>query len=192
MGAMTLVAVGVGVQAFGQYSQGQAAKTQGKAEQQILEYNATLKEREGAAELERARAEAEMFSKEGEAWQATQNVQIAKGGVLATEGTPALVLEKTRMELKADRMAILREGFLSESFRKSEAENLRFEGRVAVAKGKNISTGYTLAAIGTLLTGMGTLYSMGASGGGKSGGQKPPGYEHSFQPLSTFNNVYAT
>ncbi len=150
------IAAGAGVQAYGQYQQGKAAEAQGKAEQEILNYNAKLKEREAAAELDRARAEAIRFEKEGEALQGTQQVQLAKGGVLTEVGTPALLLEKTAQELEADRRQILREGFLAQSFRESEAEGLRFEGRAAKARGKNLATASKFQAAGTLLTGFGS------------------------------------
>ena len=154
--AVIAIAAGAGTQAYGQYQQGKAAEAQGKAEQDILNYNARLKERQATAELERARTEARRFGKEGEALLATQQVGIAKGGVLATVGTPALLLEQTAQELEADRMAILKEGFLAESFRLSEATGLRFQGASAKARGKNIKRGARLAAAGTLLTGLGT------------------------------------
>ncbi len=153
--AIAALVVGAGLQAYGQYQAGKAAEAEGKMEQQILDYNARLKEREAAAELERARAEARRFGKEGEALLAEQQVGLAKGGVLAEVGTPALLLETTAQELEADRMQILREGFLSESFRLSEAEGLRFEGRAAKVRGKNIRRAKTLQAGGTLLTGFG-------------------------------------
>ncbi len=175
--AVVAIAAGAGVTAYGQYQQGKAAEAQGKAEQQILEYNAKIKERQAAAELERARAEAIRFGKEGEALLATQQVQIARGGVLATTGTPFQLAEETEEELLADRMMILREGLLAESFRISEAEGLRFEGRAAKARGKNIKRGATLAAGATILSGVGTslyaTYKLPAFGTGASS-FKPP------------------
>ena len=154
--AVIAIGAGAGIQAYGQYQQGKAAEAQGKAEQAILNYNAQLKERQAAAELDRARAEALRFEKEGEALLGTQQVALAKGGVLTTVGTPALLLEQTAQELEADRMSILTEGFLAKSFRESEAEGLKFEGRAAKARGKNIKRGARLAAGGTLLTGIGS------------------------------------
>ncbi len=154
--AVSAIIVGGGIQAYGQYQAGKAAEAQGKAEQQIAEYNAKLKEREAAAELERSRAAAERFEREGEALQGTQVVTLAKGGVLTTVGTPALLLEETAQELEADRMQILREGFLAQSFRETEAGGLRFEGRAALARGRNIRRASTLQAGGTLLTTAGT------------------------------------
>jgi len=154
--ALSSIVVGGGLQAYGQYQQGKAAEAQGKAEQQIAEYNAKLKEKQAAAELERARAQATQFEKEGEALKGEQIVSFAKGGVLTTTGTPALLLEETAAELEADRMAILREGFLGRSFREGEAEGLRFEGRAAKARGKNIKTASMYQAGGTLLTTVGS------------------------------------
>ncbi len=153
--AVIAIGAGAGIQAYGQYQQGKAAEAQAKAEQQILNYNAKIKERQAAAEMERARAEAIRFGKEGEALLATQQVQIARGGVLATTGTPFQLAEETELELEADRMMILREGLLAESCRIPEAEGLRFEGRAARARGKNIRRGATLAAGATILSGIG-------------------------------------
>ena len=156
MGIATLLIAGAGVQAYGQYQQGKAAEAQGKVEQQILEQNAQLKEREAQAERERAQAESIRFGKEGEALQATQRVGFAKGGVLASQDTPALLLEQTAMELEADRLSILEEGYLRGGFRESEARGLRFQGSAAKARGKNIKTASTFQAAGSLLTGFGT------------------------------------
>ena len=134
---------------------GQQAKRDAKAQQELANRNALLKERQAKAERERAQEEARQFEKEGEALQGTQQVTLAKGGVLTEIGTPALVLEETAQELEADRLKILKEGFLAESFRKSEAENLRFQGRIAKAKGSAAARGATYKAAGSLLTGFG-------------------------------------
>ncbi len=153
--AVIALAAGTGLRAYGQYQQGKAAEAQAKTEQQILEYNATLKEREAEAERRRAKVAAEQFGREGEALLAEQQVRFAKGGVLTEVGTPALVLEQTAQELDADRMRILEEGYLAGSFRESEAAGLRYRGRAARARGVNVRRGATLAAGGTLLTGIG-------------------------------------
>jgi len=149
---VALMTIGGGIQAYGQYQQGKAAEAQGKAEQELANYNAKLKEREADAELERSRAEAKQFEREGRYLQGEQKVAIAKGGVLATEGSPALLLEETERDLELDRLAILKEGFLAQSFRKTEAEGLKFSGRAAKARGQNIKTASRFQAAGTLLT----------------------------------------
>ncbi len=150
--APALLTAGIATTALGTIQAGRAAQAQGELEQEILNQNAKLKEREGEAELRRSRAEAERFRKEGEALQGTQQVGLAKGGVLTSEGTPALLLETTAQELEADRMLILKEGFLAQSFRESEAENLRFQGRAAKATGKNRARGTILSSIGQTAT----------------------------------------
>ncbi len=153
--AVIALGIGAGVQAFGAIQQGRAAEAQGKLDQQIADQNALLKERQAALEVERAREEARIFGREGEALLGTQQVALAKGGVLTSIGTPAFLLEETERELELDRRAILKEGFLAESFRLSEAENLRFGGRVAKARGKNLRRASTFGAVGSILTGFG-------------------------------------
>lgn len=155
--AIPAIIAGGGLMAYGQYQQGQAAAAQGKMEQDIMDYNAKIKEREAAAELERSRAEAAKFSKEGEELQGRQQVSLAKGGVLTATGSPALLLEETAQNLESDRRMILREGLLSESFRMSEAEGLRYQGRAAKASGLNARIASRYAAAGTILSTIGTV-----------------------------------
>ncbi len=167
-----LIIAGASVSAYTAYESGQQGKRDAKAQQDLAEYNATLKERQAAAELERAQEEARQFGKEGEALLATQQVTLAKGGVLTTVGTPALLLEETAQELEADRLAILKEGYLAESFRLSEAEGLKFGGRVAKARGAATARGGKFAAIGSILTGLGTAAYAGSKSGFSFGGKK--------------------
>lgn len=154
--AATAVSVaGTAYQAYGQYQQGKAADAQAKSEQAILEHNARIAEQQAEDERQAAAREAEKFEKEGKHFKATQRVQLARGGVLATEGTPALLLEETAQELERERLDILTEGFRRSKYRISEAYGLRYQGSAARARGKNIKRGATLATAGTLLTGMG-------------------------------------
>lgn len=150
------IVAGAGLQAAGMVQQGIAAKEQAETEQEIMDYNASLKEREAQAELARSREEARQFEEAGKGLLAEQRVGFAKGGVLTTTGTPAIVFEDTLAELEADRMRILEEGFLAESFRKSEAEGLRYQGRAAISRGRNLRTASFIGAGGSILTGLGT------------------------------------
>jgi hypothetical protein len=140
-------------------AQAEAIKQQAANEAQILENNAQLKERQGERELERARKEAILFGKEGEKLKGRQRVSIAKGGVLTTVGSATTVFEQTAMDLAADRREILREGFDLQEFRLAEAENLRFQGRSAIARGENLAQGLYQQADGTRSAGMGSLLS---------------------------------
>ncbi len=149
------IAAGAALSAVAAIQQGQAAKKAGQAQAAIAEHNAKLKERQAVAAREQAREQADRFKLQGKQLQGKQKVALAKGGVLAEVGTPALVLEETAQNLEDDRLAILREGFLRGSFAESEAEGLRAQGRAAIARGKNAQIGSFLSAGGTLLTGLG-------------------------------------
>jgi len=135
--------------------QGKAAEQQGKAEQQIFDYNASLKEQEATAARERAMEEARMFEERGRELQGTQKVTLAKGGVLSSEGTPALLMTEMARNLEVDRNKIIKEGSLAESTLRSEARGLRYEGMAAKARGVNANIGYKYSARGSLLTGRG-------------------------------------
>ena len=174
---LPLMIAGVGLQAFGEYQQGQALYDQAKTEQEILNHNASIKDREAALELERARAQAQQFEEEGDRLLSSQNVAIAKGGVLSSSGTPLTLMEVTADTLDQDRRGILREGFINQAFRQSEAENLRYQGRAALSRGKNLRTASYINVGTTLLSGFTrigqTLGSFGGSGqrSGGAGGQ---------------------
>jgi hypothetical protein len=149
---------GTGLTAYGMYQQGQAAAEEGRTAQQLYNYNAKLKEQQAAAEVRRARVQAEQFRQEGLALMGEQQVNLAKGGVLTSSGSPELLMEKTAENLEADRQRILNEGYLAQSYALSEAEGLRYQGRAAKAQGYNRRTGYRYGALGSLLTGFGNMY----------------------------------
>jgi hypothetical protein len=152
---IALLAAGTATAAVGQYQQGKAAEAQSESEQDILNYNARLKEEEAEDMREAARREADKFAEEGRRLMGTQKVRLARGNVLSAEGAPALLLEETALELDLERLDILKSGFKRAGYAESEAAGLRFEGKSARARGKNLKRGATLAAGGTLLSGMG-------------------------------------
>ena len=155
--AVTAIVVGGGVSAVGQIQAGAAADVASKNEQDLLNYNASLKDREAEQERARGVAEAKKFEKQAKRLRGSQNVQLARGGVLATEGTPSLLLEETALELEADRKTILEEGFLRGSFAQSQGIIQRQQGKSARARGSAAKKGSILAAGGTLLTGAGSV-----------------------------------
>jgi hypothetical protein len=164
-----LIGAGTAVSAYGMYAQGQAADEQSKREQELANYNAEIKDREAKALLARSLEEAEQFGEQGRRLQAEQKVSYAKGGVLSSEGTPSMLLEETERNLEADRMKIINEGYLNQSFAQSQAMGMRYEGMSARARGRNAKTGAMIGATGSLLTGLGTASYMSKnmnSGGG--------------------------
>ena len=144
---------GTAMQVVGQFQQGQALKDQAETEQDILNYNASIKDREAKAAEERGRAEALKFQREGQELQGRQNVALAKGGVLTSSGSPALLMEDTANNLEIDRQSILREAFLNRSTLEQQAEGLRYEGRAARARGRNLKTASDIKTATTLLGG---------------------------------------
>ncbi len=153
MGSAVLLIAGAAISAAGAIQQGAAAAQQAKLQQEILEQNALLAERRAKAERDAATDAARVFEKEGKRISGAQRAAFARGGVLATEGTPLLVLAETVRNLEEDRLNILREGFLRGGFRESEAFGLRFQGAAARARGEAAEKGSFLAAGGSLLTG---------------------------------------
>jgi hypothetical protein len=141
MAQMALLIAGAAISAGGAIQQGAAAAQQAKLQQDILEQNAKLAERQAKAEREAAEDAAQVFEKEGKRITGAQRVAFARGGVLATEGTPLLVLAETVQDLEEDRLNILREGYLRGSFRESEAFGLRYQGAAARARGESAEKG---------------------------------------------------
>ena len=174
--AVAIIAAGA-ISAYSAIEAGKQAERDAKAQQILANRNAEIAEQKAKAELERAREEAEQFREEGEALQATQKVGYAKGGVLASIETPAEVIDKTERELDEDRLKILQEGYNAESFALSQAENLKYEGRIAKARGAAAKRGSYYQAAGSILSAIGGAAYASSSGGG--GGNKPPA---SFNP----------
>ena len=85
--------------------------------------------------------------------QGRQNVALAKGGVLTSSGSPALLMEDTANNLEIDRQSILREAFLNRSTLEQQGEGLRYEGRAARARGRNLKTASDIKTATTLLGG---------------------------------------
>ena len=139
-----------------QIQQGRAADAQAKSQQDILEHNARIAETQADEERRAAAVKAKKFQAFGEELKGEQRVGIARAGVLATEGSPALLLEETAFELEGERREILRTGFIRGGFQESQATGLRFQGSAARARGSNIRRGSQFSAAGTLLTGLGT------------------------------------
>ena len=153
--AVAIIAAGA-ISAYSAIEAGKQAERDAKAQQAALNQQAELARKKGEAERERALEEVRQFEKEGEAFQATQQVQLAKGGVLASIETPAMVLERTAQELEADKLTIMKEGYLAESFGESGAFNLRFQGEIARARGKAAKTASYYSAAGSILSSVGS------------------------------------
>jgi len=177
-------------------AQAEALKQQAANEAQILENNAQLKEKQGEREQERSEREAYLFGKEGDKFKAKQRGASLKTGTYGP--TANTVFEQTAMDLAADRREILREGFDLQEFRLAEAENLRFQGRSAIARGENLAQGLYQQADGTRSSGVGSLLSgvggllpsLTSLGGSLFGGTKTPNISSlNSTNASSYNNL---
>lgn len=148
--------VGGSLGAVSQIQQGRAARQAGADADAIAERNALLAERQADAEVQAAAAEALKQERQGRALKGKQVAGFAKAGVLA-RGTPLAVLVETAENLEHDRLTILREGAISASQRRGEADILRLEGAAAKRRGRAIGRASNLAAAGTILSTVGTV-----------------------------------
>ncbi len=137
--------------------QGRAARAQARAREAIAARNAQLAERQAEAEQQAAVEAAKVQEREGKKLLARQRAAFAVSGVEISRGTPLSVVVKTAKELKAEELTILREGAISAAQRKGEADIFRLRGEAAKKKGKAAGRAATLAAGGSILTGIGQV-----------------------------------
>jgi hypothetical protein len=148
-----LLLMGFGMQAFGQFQAGSAAKTQGRAEEAIAEFNARQAEQEGEEAQRAASEEAAAAKQRGQRLLSTQKQQFAQGGVLAT-GTPMAILTETLSGMEAERMRILEGGQFARRASMQQASISRFRGKAARFRGEAAYRSSILSAGGTALTGI--------------------------------------
>lgn len=122
--AISMAAVGGGMQAFGQYKAG-------RAEAEALKMSEALALQE-AAEIERAsRYETERRLEMGEKVIARQRALYAKAGV-AVEGTPMEVLASTAEEIQRDVDVARRAGYMQKARKLLEAKQYRRGARATI------------------------------------------------------------
>ena len=148
---------GATVSAVSAIQQGRAARAQASAQEAIAARNAQLAERQAEAEQQAAIEAAAIQEEEGKRLLARQRAAFAVSGVEIGRGTPLSVVVETAAELKAEELTILREGAISAAQRKGEADIFRLRGEAAKKKGKAAGRAATLAATGSILTGVGQV-----------------------------------
>ncbi len=153
--APTLLTVGTGLAVGGALKAGAAAQQESKLQQQILEQNAKIKEREAKEVERRGRIQAEIFGEFAEETLGATLARIGKSGV--TGVTPALVLDKLEDDLESERRQILENAFKGRSFTESQATGLRFQGTVAGRRGRNLRRSSFIKAGTTAGLGFGSI-----------------------------------
>jgi len=180
------------------YQQARASRAQGKAQQRMAEYNAEVLEQQAAAERlagrkkeEFARVRATQVRQRHRYLKAKQQVQFAKAGVVAGEGTPLLVASEEAMQGKLQGLEEIwkgklekREHFARASALGAQAGASRMQGQWAKDLASSRAKGYILSgwvkggtgmlgALGSGASALGSLASAGstmAAGGGSASG----------------------
>ncbi len=137
--------------------QGRAAKTQARFQEAIAARNAKLAERQAEAEQEAALEAAKLQEREGKKLLARQKAAFAVSGVQTGRGTPLSIAVSTAADLKTEELTIIREGVISAAQRRGEADIFKLQGEAAKKKGKAAGRAATLAAGGSILTGIGSV-----------------------------------
>jgi hypothetical protein len=136
---MALTAAAAGMQAVGQYQQGQVAKQVGRNNQIMAEYAAQdalqRGDQEANAALRRARQTA-----------GTQRATMAARGLDLTEGSPADLLDQTSFFGEQDAATARLNA-------RREAWSARVQGANAAREGSLAARNANLSAFGTVLTG---------------------------------------
>lgn len=148
---------GVAIQGVSAIQQKRAITTQRRAQEAIAARNAELAERKAEAEQQAALEAAKVQEREGKRFLARQRAAFAVSRVEIGRGTPLSVVVETAKELKAEELTILREGAISAAQRKAEADIFRLRGEATKKRGKAAGRAATLAATGSILTGIGSI-----------------------------------
>lgn len=142
-----------GVAAFSQYQAGQEAEELGKSQNEIAQYNALLDRREAEERLSVAGVKEQRFRTQAERLKARQRVGFAKAGVSGV--TPMDTLEFTAIELETEALGIRREGQIGFESSMVSADLNRVAGRNALTRGRNRRRAANIAAIGSVIGGLG-------------------------------------
>jgi hypothetical protein len=141
--------IGGALSTAGSISQAQAAKAEGKAQNQIAEFNARQLEAQSQSRMEAARMDEGMAARKA---RILQGRMIAKQGASGSlEGSPLEILSDLVYETQTERALTLRAGVMDATTMRNQATIQRWQGRWAKAYGgAQAKAGYMKAA-GTAL-----------------------------------------
>lgn len=158
MSASALLLAGTGVSAFGQYQQGQAADAQARAEQKWHSYNAEIARRSAIEAEQKALADAQRQRREARDQMSRMRAAYGASGVVMTEGSPLLQIERAAREAEMDVLNILRAGQIEAGQYRSQAVLDTMRGQTARLRGLNAKVSSRWLAGSTLLTGAGYTF----------------------------------
>ena len=141
--AGAIVAIlGAGVSAYSQIRQGQQAEAVGR-------YNARVAEQQATSARQAAAADAETKRRQLDRILGSQRARYGASGVIASEGSPLLVMMQSEEEAALD-VARVRYGGTAQSY------GLEAEAQLQRRQGRALKRQSYLSASGTFLQGLGT------------------------------------
>jgi hypothetical protein len=157
-----MMAASAAVSAAGAIQQGMAAQAQAKSAQDAANYNATIKRQQATSELQQANAREEQQRRGTRQVLGQQRAALAQAGI-GMGGSALDIEEQSADRAELDALTIRYEGDLRAKGLLAAAEGAEYEGRAAIAAGKNAMTGAYLSAGASLLSAAGSYkyYSAG-------------------------------
>lgn len=163
--AAVLLLAGAGVTAAGQIQGGRLAEAEGKAAQDMAEFNARQLEREAKSTQEAAKFDERRIAKKEKITIGRQIARAGKSGV-TLEGSPIGELADIASSFATDRALTLRRGLLGAQALTTQAGVQRAQGKLAKIRGRQAKRVSLLKAGGTIALAVGTSGLLAGGGGG--------------------------
>jgi len=153
---IAIAAAGTATAVVGQVQAGRAAEKRGKFQAEIAARNAEQAIKDAEGRREAASAAAVQKEREGRELKARQAAGFAKSGV-ELRGSPLSVLVQTAQDTAADAATIRREGAILAATDEFRAGTITAQGTAAKARGKATQRASVLSAVGTGVSGVGSI-----------------------------------
>lgn len=155
--SLAATAIGTGISAYGSYQQGQAASKAASYNAQIAENNRTIAEQNAEYATRAGIAKAEQESLAGRSALGKIKARQSASGVTVASSSSEDVVEGAREANVLDVANVVQNAQLQAYGYKSQAMNFEAGANLARIEGANARRAGTLGALGTLLSGAGSL-----------------------------------
>jgi len=172
--ALALAGISTGLQAYGQYQQGQTEAKAAQAQADAAYQNARIQNRQSEQIAENAAVEQRKLDNRMRAIAGQQRAQAGASGIMGNVGSPLDVYTSSMEAWGEDTQNALwnqRNNIYNSYVREV---NYRNQGNAYTAQAKAAKQAGTIGALGTLLGGAASMYGM--KGGGSSGSSSGPYY----------------
>lgn len=162
---LATMAGGTTMNVMGQLQAGKEAERQGKEAQQLANARAAMYEKDAKAERRRSVEEAKIEEEKGRRLLATQKSAAAAGGIMINTGSPLVIEAETIDQIAKDKGFILEEGRMKSESLYNQAAYERAYGSIMKEQGKRAKKQSLWKAIGTGVSGYGSMAYMGYESG---------------------------